>query len=150
MRLSDEQKNSVKPDDQTSKVLDYLNKENDYSKAVLKDTEVLQKTLYDEIRGRIKKDDESVPYLENGYYYYNKYAEGKEYPAYYRKKGSLTAPEEVLLDVNKLAAGKSFCSVNSLSISRDNKILTYGVDFVSRRRYTINFLDIQSGLLIAR
>jgi len=148
MRLSEEQKNSVKPDDQTLKVLDYLNKENDYSKAVLKNTEVMQKTLYDEIKGRIKKDDESVPYLENGYYYYNKYAEGNEYPVYYRKKGSLAAPEEVLLDVNKLAVGKSFCSVNTMGISRDNKILTYGVDYVSRRRYTINFADIQSGSLL--
>jgi oligopeptidase B len=148
LRLTDEQKNASKPDEQTAKVLDYLNKENAYSKEVLKNTEVLQKTLYDEITGRIKKDDESVPYLENGYYYYNKYSEGSEYPVYYRKKGFLTAPEEILLNVNKLAAGKSYCSVISLSVSRDNKILTYGVDFVSRRRYTLNFMDIQTGSLL--
>ena len=149
MRLSDEQKNASKPDEQTVKVLDYLNKENAYSKEVLKNTEVLQKTLYDEITGRIKKDDESVPYYENGYYYYYKYSVGTEYPVYYRKKGSLTAPEEILLDVNKLAAGKSFCSVNSLNVSRDNKVLTYGVDFVSRRRYTLNFMDLQTGSLLS-
>jgi len=148
MRLSEEQKNSATPDEQTSKVLDYLNKENEYSKTILKSTEALQKTLYDEIKGRIKKDDESVPYFENSYYYYNKYSEGNEYPVYFRKKGSLEAKEEILLDVNKLAAGKSYCSVNSLSVSRDNKILTYGVDYVSRRRYTLNFLDIQSGSLL--
>ena len=148
MRLSDEQKNAKTPDEQTSKVLEYLNKENEYSKTVLKSTEELQKKLYDEITGRIKKDDESVPYYENGFYYYNKYTEGSEYPVYYRKKGSLTAPEETLLDVNKLAAGKSYCSVNSLNVSRDNKILVYGVDFVSRRRYTLNFLDIQTGSLL--
>jgi oligopeptidase B len=148
MRLSDEQKNASKPDEQTIKVLDYLNKENEYSKEVMKNTEGLQKTLYDEIVGRIKKDDESVPYFENGYFYYNKYSVGKEYPVYYRKKGTLTAPEEILLDVNKLAAGKSYCSVISLRVSRDNKILTYGVDYVSRRRYTLNFLDIQSGSLL--
>jgi oligopeptidase B len=148
MRLSDEQKNDSTPDEQTVKVLDYLNKENEYSRAVLKNSEDLQKTLYDEIVGRIKKDDETVPYLKNGYYYYSKYTEGTEYPVYYRKKGSLDASAEVLLDVNKLAEGKSYCSVNSLSVSRDNKILIYGVDFVSRRRYTLNFFDIETGLLL--
>jgi oligopeptidase B len=148
MRLSDKQKNAANPDAQTAKVLDYLNKENAYSKAMLKNTETLQKTIYDEITGRIKKDDESVPYFDNGYYYYSKYSAGSEYPVYYRKKGSLAAPEEILLDVNKLASGKSFCSVTGLTVSRDNKILTYGVDFVSRRRYTLNFLDIQSGSLL--
>ncbi len=89
MRLSDEQKADSVPDEQTQKVIDYLNKENEYKKAVLKHTETLQKTLFDEMVGRIKKDDESVPYLENGYYYYSKYFEGKEYPVHYRKKGSL-------------------------------------------------------------
>lgn len=148
IRLSDEQKNAKTPDAQTSKVLDYLNKENEYSKTVLKSTEELQKKLFDEITGRIKKDDESVPYYENGFYYYNKYTEGTEYPVYYRKKGSLTASEETLLDVNKLASGKSYCSVNSLNVSRDNKIMVYGVDFVSRRSYTLNFLDIQTGSLL--
>lgn len=148
MRLSDEQKNAAKPDAQTTKVLDYLNSENEYSKALLKNTEGLQKTIYDEITARIKKNDESVPYFENGYYYYNKFSEGSEYPVYYRKKGSLSAQEEVLLDVNKLAAGKSYCSVNNLVVSRDNKVLAYGVDFVSRRRYTINFLDLQTGSLL--
>jgi oligopeptidase B len=148
IRLSDEQKNAKTPDAQTSKVLEYLNKENEYSKTVLKSTEDLQKKLYEEITGRIKKDDESVPYYENGFYYYNKYTEGTEYPVYYRKKGSLTSAEETLLDVNKLAAGKSYCSVNSLNVSRDNKILVYGVDFVSRRRYTLNFFDIHSGSLL--
>jgi oligopeptidase B len=148
MRLSDEQKNAATPDEQTTKVLDYLNKENEYSKALLKNTEELQKTLYNEIVGRIKKDDQSVPYLDNGYYYYNKYSEGSEYPVYYRKKASLDAPEEVLLNVNKLAEGKSYCSVNNLSVSKDNKVLIYGVDFVSRRRYTLYFVDLQSGVLL--
>ena len=148
MRLSDEQKNATNPDEQTTKVLDYLNKENEYSKVVLKNTAELQKNLYNEIVGRIKKDDESVPYLDNGYYYYNKYSEKTEYPVYYRKEGSLDAPAEILLDVNKLAEGKSYCSVNNLSVSRDNKILSYGVDYVSRRRYTLNFMDIKSGVLL--
>ena len=148
MRLSDAQKNAATPDEQTSKVLDYLNSENDYSKAVLKSTEDLQKRLYDELVGRIEKNDESVPDLRNGYYYYNRYTEGSEYPVYLRKKGSLDAPEEVLLDVNKLAEGKDYCAVSGLSVSRDNKILAYGTDFISRRRYTLNFLDLETGSLL--
>jgi oligopeptidase B len=148
MRLSDEQKNASTPDEQTVKVLDYLDKENEYLKAVLKHTEELQNTIYNEIVGRIKKDDESVPYLDNGYYYYTRYFEGKEYPVYYRKKGSLDGPEELLLDVNKIAEGQKFCSVTGLDISRDNKIMSYGVDFISRRRYTIYFLDLTTGQLL--
>ena len=149
MRLSDEQKNASKPDEQTTRVLDYLNKENEYSKAVLKNTELLQKTIYDEITGRIKKNDVSVPYFDNGYYYYNKYSEGSEYPVYYRKKGSQEAPEKILLDVNKLASGKNYCSVSGLSVSRNNKILVYGVDFISRRRYTLNFVNTDSDSLLS-
>src|SRR5664280_1517187 len=149
MRLSDEQKNAENPDEQTAKVLDYLTKENEYSKTVIKSIEGLRKTLFNKITRRIKKDDESVPYFENGYYYYNKYTAGSEYPVYFRKKGTLSAPEEVLLDVNKLAAGKSYCSVAGLVVSRDNKILIYGVDYVSRRRYSLKFIDIQSGSLLS-
>jgi len=148
MRLSDDQKNAATPDEQTSKVLNYLNAENDYTKAVLKHNDSLQKTVYNEIIGRIKQNDESVPYLDNGYWYYNKYSEGKEYPAYYRRKGTMDAPEELLIDVNKLAEGKNYCSVSGLSVSRDNKILAYGTDFVSRRLYTINFLDLSTGMLL--
>lgn len=148
IRLSDEQKNDSTPDEQTVKVLKYLNDENAYTKEMLKGTEVLQKKLFDEIVGRMKKDDSSVPYLKNGYYYYNKYSEGSEYPVYYRKKGSLDAPEEILLDVNKLAEGKKYCSVTGLSVSPDNKILAYGDDYISRRRYTLNFLDLQTGKLL--
>ncbi len=148
MRLTDEQKNAVNPDEQTTKVLDYLNKENEYTKAVLKHTEALQKTVYDEIVGRIKKDDESVPYLNNGYYYYNRYFEGKEYPVYYRKKGSLDAAEEVLLDANKLAEGRKYFSVGQLNVSHDNKILAYSSDTISRRQYTIYFLDLVKGQLL--
>jgi oligopeptidase B len=142
MRLTDEQKTAPVPDEQTSKVLAYLKAENEYKSAMMKHTEKLQKTIYDEITGRIKKEDESVPYLDNGYYYYSKYSEGQEYPVYYRKKGSLDAPEEVLLDVNKLAEGKDFCSVADFSVSRDNRLLAYTVDTVSRRRYTIYFVDL--------
>jgi len=142
MRLTDEQKTAAVPDEQTSKVLANLNGENAYKNEVMKHNEALQKKVYDEIIGRIKKDDESVPYLENGYYYYNKFYEGKEYPVYYRRKGSMDAPEEVLLDVNELALGHNYCAVGQLGVSRDNRLLAYSVDTVSRRRYTLYFLDL--------
>lgn len=149
MRLSDAQKSAETPDAQTVKVLDYLNKENEYQKAVMKHTETLQKTLFDEIVGRMKKDDSSVPYLKNGYFYYTRYSEKSEYPVYLRKKGSLDSAEEVLLDVNKIAEGKEYCSVSGLAVSKDNNLLVYGTDFLSRRQYTLTFLDLESGKLLA-
>lgn len=142
MRLSDEQKNAAIPDDQTKRVLDYLKAENKYASEVMSHTEDLQKTLFDEMVGRIKQDDESVPYFDNGYYYYNRYVEGKEYPVYYRRKGSMDAEEELLLDVNRIAEGHDYCAVTGLDVSRDNRILAYGVDLVSRRRYTLYFMDL--------
>jgi oligopeptidase B len=149
MRLSDEQKNAETPDEQTQKVLDYLNAENAYTDAILKHTEKLQKDLYDEIVGRIKQDDESVPYKDNGYYYYTRYEEGKEYPVYCRKKGNLDAEEEVMLNVNILAEGYDYFQVGDWSVSEDNKLLAYSVDTVSRRRYTIYFKDLKTGKLLA-
>ncbi len=148
IRLGDEQKAAETPDEQTSRVLTYLKGENAYKEAVMKHTEGLQKTIYDEITGRIRKDDESVPYLENGYYYFTRFTEENEYPVYYRKKGSAEAPAEVLLDVNKLAEGQEFCSVGSWNVSRDNKLLAYSVDTVGRRSYTLYFLDLESGSLL--
>jgi oligopeptidase B len=148
MRLSDDQKTAATPDDQTSKVLNYLNLENEYAKAVMKHTDTLQKVLYSEMVGRIKKDDESVPYFENGYYYYNKYSQGKEYPVYYRRKSLMDAPEEILLDVNRLAEGQEYCAVGQINVSRNNRLLAYSVDTVSRRLYTIYFLDLATGALL--
>jgi oligopeptidase B len=148
MRLSDDQKTGSVPDEQTQKVLDYLNKENEYTKSTLKHTEDLQKELYDEMVSRIKKDDQSVPYLEDGYYYYTRYTEGKEYPFNCRKKGTLDAPEEVILDQNKLAEGQEFCSVAQVTVSRDGRIMAYSVDTVSRRQYDIYFIDLSTGKLL--
>src|SRR5689334_9816004 len=100
MKLSDEQKNAEKKDEQTQKVINYLNAENDYLKAKTKHTETLQKKIYDEIIGRIKQKDESVPYKKNGYWYYTRFEEGQEYPVYCRKKGTMEGAEEILLNVN--------------------------------------------------
>jgi len=144
MRLGDEQKSASAPDEQTTRVIGYLNAENAYTTSVLSHTVELQNTLYNELTGRIKQEDESVPYPDNGYYYYNKYSEGKEYPVYYRKKGSVDAPDELLLDVNKIAEGQKYCSVAGLKVSRNNRYMAYSVDLISRRRYTIHFIDLQT------
>ena len=148
MRLTDEQKNAEEPDRQTEKVLDYLKAENAYTNAVMKHTEDFQQELYDEIVRRIKQDDESVPYLDNGYYYYTRYQEGNEYPLYCRKKGSLEAEEEIMLNVNDLAEGYGYFQATGLSVSPDNKLLAYGIDTVSRRRYTIYFKNLETGELL--
>lgn len=147
MRLSDEQKNAKDKDEQTVKVINYLNAENDYRKEILKHTTGLQDKIYNEIVGRIKQTDESVPYLKNGYWYYTRYEEGQEYPVYCRKKGSMNAPEQVLLNVNDMAKGHSYYSIRGLAVSEDNNLLAYAEDSVSRRRYTIYVKDLRSGKL---
>ncbi|MCE2733092.1 MAG: S9 family peptidase [Chryseotalea sp.] len=148
LRLSDEQKNAEQKDDQTQKVISYLTAENDYLKAKMKGTEALQKKLYDEMVGRIKQTDESVPYKRNGYWYYTRYEAGKEYPIYCRKKGSMEAAEEVMLNVNEMAEGHSYYQISGLSVSEDNNLLVYGEDSVSRRKYTLYVKDLRSGKII--
>ncbi|MDP6967270.1 MAG: oligopeptidase B, partial [Candidatus Marinimicrobia bacterium] len=103
MRLTDDQKNAKEPDEQTQKVVDYIGKENAYTEVGLKHIKQFQEKLFDEIVGRIKKDDSTVPYFKNGYWYYRRYEEGQEYPIHARKKDSLEADEEILLDVNEMA-----------------------------------------------
>jgi len=128
-------------------VIDYLKAENEYTEAMMKPTEDFQEALFQEMKGRIKEDDESVPYLKNGYYYYFRYEEGRQYPIYCRKKGSLEAEEEIMLDVNQMAEGYSFYRVAGLSISPNNKLLAYGVDTVSRRKYTIYVKNLETGAI---
>jgi oligopeptidase B len=126
-------------------VIDYLKAENEYTEAVMKDTEELQEKLYNEIIGRIKQTDKSVPYRDRGYYYYTRYEEGKEYPVYCRKKGSLDAEEEILLNVNEMAEGYDYFHVSGLTVSHDNQKIAYGIDTVSRRKYSIYFKDLTTG-----
>ncbi len=129
-------------------VEEYLNAENAYAEGQLSDYKALQDTLYDEIIGRIKQTDMSVPYKDNGYYYYTRYEEGKEYPVYCRKKESLEAEEEVILNVNQLAEGHSYYNVAGYSVSLDNKMIAFGVDTLSRRIYTIYFKDLETGEIL--
>ena len=145
MRLTDEQKNAKDPDQQTQDVVDYIYQENQYTQSNLSHTRKLQNTIFDEMVSRIKKDDESVPYLKNGYYYYSRYEKDKEYRIHCRKKGSLDAKEEILLDENILAKGYDYFSIGGLSISPNNKWLAFGVDTVSRRVYEIRFKNLESG-----
>jgi len=126
-------------------VIEYLKAENKYTKAALKPTEPLQEKLFKEMKGRIKEDDQSVPYEKKGYYYYTRYEEGKEYPIYCRKKGSLDAKEEILLNVNQMAKGYDFYRATGLSVSPNNKLLAYGVDTISRRKYTIYIKNLETG-----
>lgn len=129
-------------------VISYLNAENDYTNAVMQSTEELQAQLITEMRSRIKEDDISVPVFENGYYYYTRYEEGKEYPIHCRKKGTLDATEEIMLNVNELAEGYTFFAAVGLNVSTNNNILAYGIDTLSRRKYTIYFKDLTTGKLL--
>ncbi|MEM9896430.1 MAG: S9 family peptidase [Bacteroidota bacterium] len=145
MRLSDEQKRSEEPDQQTSEVLQYLKDENAYTEEVMAHTEGFQAKLYEEIVGRIKQTDESVPYFTNGYWYYTRYEEGGEYPIYCRKKESLDADEEVMMNVNEMAEGYGYYSAFPASISMDNRIVAIAEDTLSRRIYTIRFKNLETG-----
>ena len=144
MRLTDEQKSAQTYDEHTQEVVDYINLENEYTQGSLAHTKKFQDDLFNEIVGRIKKDDETVPYLKNGYYYYSRYEEKKEYAIYCRKKGSLDAEEEVMLDGNELAGGYDYFSVGGMSVSPDNNWLAYGIDTLSRRFYTIHFKNLST------
>lgn len=132
----------------STKVVEYLEAENSYLKTVMSSTDKLQADLFAEMKNRIKEKDESVPVFKNGYYYYTRTEDGKQYYKYCRKKGSLEAKEEVLLDVDKEAEGHSYFSVSGFSISEDNRFLAFGVDMVSRRQYTIKVKDLQTGQLL--
>ncbi len=129
-------------------VISYLNAENDFTKGKLKHTEPFQEKLYEEIIGRIQKDDSSVPYKDNGYWYIRRFEEGKEYSIRARKKGSLDAKEEIMLDENELAAPYDFYSLGGTSVSQDNKLLAYGEDTLSRRIYTLKFKNLETGEML--
>ncbi len=129
-------------------VIEYLKAENAHTESAMKHTNKLQEKLFQEIVGRIKQTDISVPYRESGYYYYTRYEEGSEYPIYCRKKGSLEGEEEILLNVNEMARGHDYYHVAGLTVSSDNSLMGFGVDTVSRRMYTIHFKDLTTGEIL--
>jgi oligopeptidase B len=132
----------------STKVVDYLKAENDYLDAVMGNTKAFQADLFTEMKSRIKEKDESVPVFKNGYYYYSRTEDGKQYYKYCRKKGSLDAKEEILLDVDQMAEGHSYYAATGFEISEDNKLLAYGVDLVSRRQYTIYIKNLETGEIL--
>lgn len=129
-------------------VIEYLNRENTYNKEMTAHTEGLQDRLFSEMKARIKEDDESVPYKLNGYWYITRYEKGKDYPVYSRKKDTLDAPEELLFDVNEMAKGYDYYSLGGINVSPDNKLVAFGVDTVSRRKYTIQIKSLETGALL--
>lgn len=144
MRLTDEQKSAETPDGQTRKVLDYLNAENEFLEKSMNHTKAFQDALYKEIVGRIKQEDESVPYFKNGYWYYTRFDEGREYPVHCRKKGSMDSIEEVMLNGNVLAEGHDYFDLKGLSVSPDNRILAYSEDTAGRRIFTTRFKNLET------
>ena len=132
----------------STKVVDYLKAENSYLDNVMQGTKQFQADLYTEMKNRIKEKDQSVPVFKNGYFYYSRTEDGKQYYKYCRKKGSLTAAEEILLDVDKMAEGHAYYAASGFDISENNCYLAFGVDLVSRRQYTIHIKDLQTGEIL--
>lgn len=135
-------------DRENPEVIDYLNQENAYYQSMTLHTKGLQEDLYEEMKGRIKEDDSSVPYFYNGYYYITRFETGQDYPIFARKKGALSAEEEILFNCNELAKGHAYFKLGGLSISPDNKFASFGVDIVGRRIYTIQFKNLETGEIL--
>jgi oligopeptidase B len=129
-------------------VIAYLEAENAYTDAVMAHTETLQEALFEEIKGRVKETDESVPYKLDDYWYYTKWEEGREYPIYARRHGSMDAPEEIMLDANELAEGHGFFSGGPRGVSYDQNIMAFAVDTVGRRFYTVRFKNLAAGEIL--
>ena len=130
---------------ENEEVLEYLRQENSYYERMTAHTRELQEKLFSEIKSRIKEDDSSVPYKLRGYWYVTRYKKGKDYPVFSRKPGSLDAPEEILFDVNEMAKGYDYYRLGGLNVSCNNRLISYGVDTVSRRQYTIRIKDLVTG-----
>ena len=126
-------------------VIDYLKAENAYTAAFMQPHEAFRETLYKDMLSRIKETDESAPYKQGDYWYYSRTEMGKQYSIYARKKGSLAAAEEVILDLNDLAKGTAFLGLGSFSVSPNGKLLAYSIDVTGFRQYTLNFKDLDSG-----
>ena len=148
MRLTDEQKTAKNKDNQTQKVEAYLNAENEYFDKVTASTNNFQKELFEEMKGRIKEDDTSVPYFRNNYFYITRFEKGSQYPIYSRKKESLDVDEEILFDVNQEALEHEYFQLGALNVSPDNKLVAFATDTVSRRQYTIQIKNLETGEIL--
>jgi oligopeptidase B len=135
-------------DRENPEVIDYLNKENEYYQKMTQHTKGLQESLYEEMKGRIKEDDSSVPYFYNGYYYITRFETGQDYPIFSRKKASLSAHEEIMFNCNELAKDHAYFKLGGLSVSPDNKFASFAVDVVGRRIYTIQIKNLETGEIL--
>ena len=149
MRLTDEQKIAKNKDAKTQKVEAYLNSENEYFDKVTASTNNFQKELFEEMKGRIKEDDTSVPYFRNQYFYITRFEKGSQYPIYSRKKETLEAKEEVLFNVNEEAEGHEYFQLGGLNVSPDNNLVAFATDTVSRRQYTIQIKNLETGKILS-
>jgi oligopeptidase B len=136
-------------DRENPEVIDYLNKENDYYNTLTADSKQFQTELFNEMKGRIKEDDESVPYLYNGYYYITRFEKGSDYPIYSRKKGSLDAKEEIMFNCNEMAKGEKYFQLSGLSISMDNQYATFAIDNKGGRIYTLQIKNLITGEILS-
>ncbi len=130
-------------------VIDYLTAENKYYEQMTAHTKDFRTSLFDEMKSRIKEDDESVPYLYNGYWYISRFEKGQDYPIHSRKKGSLDTKEEIMFNCNEMAKGHSYFQLAGVSVSPNNMFATFGIDKVSRRIYTIQIKNLQTGEILA-
>ncbi len=133
-------------DRENPEVLEYLAAENSYREHEMAPLKGLTEELFAEMTGRLDPNESSLPIEMDGYWYQSRYCEGKEYPIHVRFQGAEDGPEELLLDVNVLAEGRSYCQVASMVMTRDHRRMAYAVDFVSRRQYTLRFRDVATGL----
>ncbi len=136
-------------DRENPEVIAYLDKENQYYQEMTVHTKAFQKELFEEMKARIKEDDESVPYLYNGYYYITRFETGSDYPIYSRKKGSLSANEEIMFNCNELAKGHKYFQLGGLSVSSDNQFVAFAIDTVGRRIYTVQIKNLITAEIFA-
>ena len=145
MRLSDEQKLAPVKDVHTQKVINYLEAENDYHDKITAYTKNFEEELFLEMKGRIKEDNATVPYKDNGYFYITRYEKGKQYPIYSRKKEHLEAEEQIMFDVNQMSKGYEYYKLGGLNISPNNKLAVFATDTVSRRQYFLRIKNLETG-----
>ena len=145
MRLSDEQKLAPVKDAHTQKVINYLEAENDYHDKITAYNKNFEEELFLEMKGRIKEDDATVPYKDNGYFYITRYEKEKQYPIYSRKKEHLEAEEQIMFDVNQMSKGYEYYKLGGLNISPNNKLAVFATDTVSRRQYFLRIKNLETG-----
>src|SRR6266576_2881048 len=130
-------------------VIKYLEDENAYTKAAMAHTEPLQERLYEELKGRVLQNDQSVPFREGNYFYFTRLVEGKNYPIYARKRGSVSAPEEIMIDANALAEGKATFLIRAWEVSSGEDLLAFAADTTGGRVSSIRFKNLRTGDMLS-